>query len=141
MLPRQLTASSNAPSPAAASLISPVSLSSGARASSSPAPTNFPSKAELLACLPPKLLQFKPAKAWGSLIMSLSLSVVAYGLGTQIPLTPTAAPLWLLYAVVTGTVAGGCWVIAHECGHGAFHPNRRLEATVGFVLHSMLLVP
>ena len=141
MLPRQLTATSSSPSHAAASLNPPVSLSSGARASASPAPTNFPSKAELLACLPPELLQFKPAKAWGSLIMSLSLSVVAYGLGTQIPLTPTAAPLWLLYAVVTGTVAGGCWVIAHECGHGAFHPNRRLEATVGFVLHSMLLVP
>ena len=134
-------ASSSSPSHAAALLIPPVSLSSDARANSSPAPTNFPSKAELLACLPPELLQFKPAKAWGSLIMSLSLSVVAYGLGTQIPLTPTAAPLWLLYAVVTGTVAGGCWVIAHECGHGAFHPNRRLEAAVGLVLHSLLLVP
>ena len=35
----------------------------------------------------------------------------------------------------------GCWVIAHECGHHAFHPNRRVEAVVGFVLHSLLLVP
>lgn len=35
----------------------------------------------------------------------------------------------------------GCWVLAHECGHGAFHPNRRLEAAVGFTLHSLLLVP
>jgi omega-6 fatty acid desaturase (delta-12 desaturase) len=43
--------------------------------------------------------------------------------------------------VVTGTVAMGCWVLAHECGHGAFHPNRRLEAAVGFTLHSLLLVP
>ena len=49
---------------------------------------NFPSKAELLACLPPELLSFKPAKAWGSLFMSLSLSLVAYGLGTKIPLLP-----------------------------------------------------
>lgn len=38
-------------------------------------------------------------------------------------------------------MANGCWVIAHECGHNAFHPNRRLEAAVGFVLHSLLLVP
>ena len=142
MLPRLLTASSSSPSHAAALLIPPVSLSSGARASASPSSTkNFPSKAELQACLPPELLSFKPAKAWGSLFMSLSLSLVAYGLGTQIPLTAIAAPLWLLYALVTGTVAGGCWVIAHECGHGAFHPNRRLEAAVGFVLHSLLLVP
>jgi omega-6 fatty acid desaturase (delta-12 desaturase) len=73
--------------------------------------------------------------------MSLSLTLLTYGLGTQIPLTAMAAPLWLLYAVVAGTVAGGCWVIAHECGHRAFHPNPRVEATVGFVLHSMLLVP
>jgi len=107
MLPRQLTATSSSPSHAAASLTPPVSLSSDARASASPAPTKFPSKAELLACLPPELLSFKPVKAWGSLFMSLSLSLVAYGLGTQIPLTPIAAPLWLLYALVTGTVAGG----------------------------------
>ena len=38
-------------------------------------------------------------------------------------------------------MAGGCWVFAHECGHGAFHPNRRVEASVGFVLPSLLLVP
>jgi hypothetical protein len=48
------------------------------------APTNFPSKAELLACLPPELLRFKPGKAWGSLFMSLSLSLAAYGLGTRL---------------------------------------------------------
>ncbi|MFZ0407486.1 MAG: fatty acid desaturase [Cyanobium sp.] len=123
-------------------MIPTVSLPSSSQAPSSPAPaTRFPSKAELLACLPAELLTINPAKAWGSLALSLGLSLVAYGLGTQIPLTPLAAPLWLLYAVITGTVATGCWVLAHECGHGAFHPNRRVEATVGFVLHSLLLVP
>jgi omega-6 fatty acid desaturase (delta-12 desaturase) len=105
-----------------------------------PAPT-YPSKAELLACLPFELTQINPFKAWGSLAMSLGLSVLAYGLGTLIPLQLSAAPLWLVYALVTGTVAGGCWVIAHECGHRAFHPNPRVEAVVGFVLHSLLLVP
>ena len=73
--------------------------------------------------------------------MSLGLSALAYGLGTLIPLQLSAAPFWLLYAVITGTVAGGCWVIAHECGHRAFHPNPRIEAVVGFLLHSLLLVP
>jgi len=109
----------------------------------SPAPpdSTTPSKAELLACLPADLLHVDPARAWGSLAFSLSLTLVSYGLGTQIPLAPIAAPLWLLYAVVTGTVAGGCWVIAHECGHRAFHPNPRVENGVGFVLHSLLLVP
>jgi fatty acid desaturase len=103
--------------------------------------SSYPSKAELLSCLPPELLELNPRKAWCSLGGSLALSLLAYGLGTQIPLVPGAAPLWLLYGVVTGTVAGGCWVIAHECGHHAFHPNRQVEALVGFVLHSLLLVP
>ena len=100
-----------------------------------------PTKAELLGCLPPELHRFDPIKAWGSLAMSLGLSLLAYGVGTQIPLHWAALPFWLLYGAVTGTVAMGCWVIAHECGHNAFHPNRRLEAWVGFVLHSLLLVP
>jgi hypothetical protein len=34
----------------------------------------------------------------------------------------------LLYALVTGTVAGGCWVIAHDCGRGAFHTWQRSDA-------------
>jgi fatty acid desaturase len=101
----------------------------------------YPSKSELLNCLPPELSRLNPAKAWGSLAMSLGLSLLAYAAGTQIPLQAAAAPLWLLYALITGTVAGGCWVIAHECGHNAFHPNRDVERWVGFVLHSLLLVP
>ncbi len=104
-------------------------------------PTTYPSKSQLLACLPPELLKVNPIKAWGSLTMSLGLSLLAYGLGTKIPLQINAAPLWALYALITGTVATGCWVLAHECGHRAFHPNRRLEQWVGFALHSLLLVP
>ena len=73
--------------------------------------------------------------------MSVGLSLTAIGIGTTIPLTLTAIPLWILYATVTGTIAMGCWVLAHECGHNAFHPNRRLEGFVGFALHSALLVP
>jgi len=106
-----------------------------------PPPTLYPDKAQLLAALPAELLTISPLKAWGSLAMSLGLSLPAYALGTLIPLQLSAAPLWLLYALVTGTLAGGCWVIAHECGHRAFHPNRHVEGTVGFVLHSLLLVP
>lgn len=74
-------------------------------------------------------------------MLSLGLSLIAYGVGTQIPLNLIATPLWLVYAVVTGTIAMGCWVIAHECGHNAFHPNRTVERWLGFSLHSLLLVP
>ena len=101
----------------------------------------YPSKDELLRVLPHELTRVNPLKAWGSLVLSLGLSLLAYAAGTQIPLHAWAAPLWIVYGVVTGTVAMGCWVIAHECGHHAFHPNRQLEASVGFILHSLLLVP
>jgi len=134
-------ADSIAPCPAAASLNPPVFLSSLANAQAPKPVAVYPSKAELLACLPTELTKINPVKAWGSLAMSLGVSALAYGLGTMIPLQLSAAPLWLLYAVITGTVAGGCWVIAHECGHRAFHPNPRIEAVVGFLLHSLLLVP
>ena len=46
-----------------------------------------------------------------------------------------------IYAVVMGTVATGLWVLAHECGHGAFGSSRWQNDAVGFVLHSLLFVP
>lgn len=50
-------------------------------------------------------------------------------------------PIWTAYAAVTGTVAMGLWVLAHECGHGAFSSNKKLQDAVGFIIHSILLVP
>jgi omega-6 fatty acid desaturase (delta-12 desaturase) len=123
-------------------LISSVSVLSRPGICASPAPqSRYPSKADLLRVLPAELMQFNPLKAWTSLGMSLGLSALAYAVGTQLPLQLWAAPLWVIYGMVTGTVVMGCWVIAHECGHQAFHPNRKLESWIGFVLHSLLLVP
>ena len=102
---------------------------------------SYPSKGELLNALPAELSKLNPAKSWSSLAISVGLSSLAVIVGTKLPLSAAAIPLWLLYGVITGTIAMGCWVIAHECGHHAFHPNRRIEGVVGFVLHSILLVP
>ncbi len=35
----------------------------------------------------------------------------------------------------------GVWVVAHECGHGAFSDWQPVNDGVGLVLHSCLLVP
>jgi fatty acid desaturase len=35
----------------------------------------------------------------------------------------------------------GIWVIAHECGHGAFSDYTWVNDLVGFTMHSALLVP
>lgn len=46
-----------------------------------------------------------------------------------------------VYSVIMGTAAGGFWVLAHECGHGSFGATKWQNDSVGFVLHSALLVP
>jgi omega-6 fatty acid desaturase (delta-12 desaturase) len=40
-----------------------------------------------------------------------------------------------------GCIFTGIWIIAHECGHGAFSDYKLLNDTLGWTLHSALLVP
>jgi omega-6 fatty acid desaturase (delta-12 desaturase) len=58
-----------------------------------------------------------------------------------IPSTPARAGLWALYTVIQGLFGTGMWVLAHECGHQSFSTSKVLNDTVGWVLHSALLVP
>jgi omega-6 fatty acid desaturase (delta-12 desaturase) len=51
------------------------------------------------------------------------------------------AGAWLLYTWMQGVVFTGVWVIAHECGHGAFSTSNTINDTVGFILHTCLSVP
>ena len=69
----------------AASLKSSEFLLSQSRPHRSSTPTTYPSKAQLLACLPASLLTIDPVKAWGSLAMSLGLTLLAYGVGPRYP--------------------------------------------------------
>ena len=101
----------------------------------------WPTKQQLLAALPADITEKSIPRALASLAFSLLTTLPVYALGCIIPLQWSVAPLWLVYAVVAGTLAGGCWVIAHECGHNAFHPNQAVENCIGFVIHSLLLVP
>lgn len=48
---------------------------------------------------------------------------------------------WNLYAFLMGTILTGHWVLAHECGHGAFSPSQTFNDIWGFVMHQALLVP
>jgi len=62
---------------------------------------------------------------------------------TFLPALPLALQvlLWPVYWYACGAVLTGVWVIAHECGHGAFSAIGWLNDLVGTVLHSLLLVP
>lgn len=59
----------------------------------------------------------------------------------HIPSKAARVGLWGLYTVLQGLFGTGLWVIAHECGHQAFSPSKTLNHSVGWVLHSALLVP
>lgn len=58
-----------------------------------------------------------------------------------IPFTPVRAALWGLYTFLQGLFGTGLWVLAHECGHGAFSPSKKFNDAVGWIVHSSLLVP
>ncbi|CAA9963662.1 hypothetical protein CFE70_007693 [Pyrenophora teres f. teres 0-1] len=58
-----------------------------------------------------------------------------------IPSMPLRAALWTLYTVLQGFFGTGLWILAHECGHQAFSESKLLNDTVGWVCHSILLVP
>ena len=102
----------------------------------------LPTRAEVRASIPAECFERRTARAFAHLALSLVLVAGMVGAAAAwLPMTWAWLPVWLIYAVACGTAATGLWVIAHECGHGAFSPNRRLENGVGFVLHSALLVP
>ncbi|KAI5776433.1 fatty acid desaturase-domain-containing protein [Geopyxis carbonaria] len=48
---------------------------------------------------------------------------------------------WGIYTFMQGCFGTGIWVLAHECGHQAFSESKIINDTVGWVLHSSLLVP
>ena len=80
----------------------------------------------------------------------LSVSVIGTAICTAIGINALSIfspdniltlPFWSAYSVVTGTVAMGLWVLAHECGHGAFSKDIRVRDTVGYLIHTLMLVP
>ncbi|BFZ60485.1 hypothetical protein YB2330_001521 [Saitoella coloradoensis] len=48
---------------------------------------------------------------------------------------------WQVYAFVQGLTWFGIWILAHECGHGAFHANQKVCDAFGWVLHSFVGMP
>ena len=104
-------------------------------------PENCPTRAEIRAIIPEDCRTPDPLRSGAYLAFSTGLLAVVVLIGLQIPMSWMWLPVWLAYSVVAGTVATGLWVLAHECGHGAFGRSRRVQNAIGFVLHSSMLVP
>lgn len=107
---------------------------------------DFPEARELRAVIPEDCFEPDTATSLGYLSVSIVGTALCTFIGTQMlgflpPESLLTLPIWTAYSVVTGTVAMGLWVLAHECGHGAFSKNKTIQDTVGYVLHSLFLVP
>jgi len=101
----------------------------------------YPSKREVYQAIPEHCFKRDTAKSLMYAAISTAMTLACFAAGTVIPMKWAFAPVWAFYAWVTGTVATGCWVIAHECGHGAFSDNKAIQDFVGYVLHTALMVP
>lgn len=112
----------------------------------------LPTKGEIKAVIPAYC--FERSYVWGLFYVFRDLAMAAglvYAtslvLSTELPNhnEPLAILTWLTgwsaYAFWMGTIMTGPWVLAHECGHGAFSPSQTWNDIVGFVLHQFLLVP
>lgn len=99
----------------------------------------------LRAAIPAHCFERSAVKSMMWLARDLVLIAIIGYAGTLIdtPYVPAWARYiaWPLYWYLQGLVMTGVWVLAHECGHQAFSDSALLNDTVGWVLHSALLVP
>ena len=103
--------------------------------------SDIPSMREFQSVIPNNCFKSQTITSLGYLLQSIIIQTIVVVIGLRIPFTQSMIPIWILYAFLSGTTAMGFWVIAHECGHGAFSKNKILETITGYLLHSLLLVP
>ncbi|EAZ63111.1 oleate delta-12 desaturase [Scheffersomyces stipitis CBS 6054] len=61
--------------------------------------------------------------------------------GHETASTVLRGSLWMAYSYALGLFGFGLWILAHECGHGAFSDYQNINDVIGWVLHSYLMVP
>ena len=108
--------------------------------------------ADIRRAIPSSCFERNLITSFGYVVYDLSIIASLFYLATHIPsifpsstfgalALPLQHALWLCYWVCQGCVMTGVWVIGHECGHGGFADSALVNDCVGFVLHSLLLVP
>lgn len=100
---------------------------------------------QLREAIPKHCFERSATKSITYLVRDLALiATLAYSAFTLIPTVqsnPARIILWQIYGFVQGLIGTGLWIIAHECGHGAFSPSQTLNDWCGLLGHSLLLVP
>ncbi|ORY01405.1 hypothetical protein K493DRAFT_312457 [Basidiobolus meristosporus CBS 931.73] len=105
-------------------------------------PPNFTIK-ELRDAVPAHCFERDTFRSFTYVVVDVSIVMLLFYAATFIDTLPVALRYiaWPVYWFVQGIVGTGVWVLAHECGHQAFSPSKAINNTVGFILHSALLVP
>ncbi|KAL5721032.1 hypothetical protein ACHQM5_013640 [Ranunculus cassubicifolius] len=77
---------------------------------------------------------------WRSLSYVVRDIVIVFLLGAVAAYFDNVA-VWFLYWASQGTMFWALFVLGHDCGHGSFSDNPKLNSIVGHFLHSFILVP
>lgn len=117
-----------------------------------PKAPKLPSKGEIKAVIPKQCFERSYVHSMYYILRdTLMAAICAYityqTLSTDVPseILSIDALKWFIgwntYAFWMGTICMGHWVLAHECGHGAFSPSQTFNDVCGFIMHQALLVP
>lgn len=86
---------------------------------------------EVITAIPKECFVKDTAKSMMYAAISTALTLgCGYAAYMCLPMTAAFAPAWIAYGIINGTIATGCWVVAHECGHMAFSDNKTLQVRV-----------
>ena len=92
---------------------------------------DIPSIKEFQDVIPDHFFKCNTKTSLRYLLQSALIKSLVVAIGLSIPFTPKMIPIWIIYSLLSGTTTMGFWVIAHECGHGAFSKNKTLETITG----------
>lgn len=105
---------------------------------------------DILSAIPKKCYERSLAKSMSYVVRDIVLMVAISYVGHRfIPLVAiegtlgsiVRGALWMAQSYLIGLFGFGLWILAHECGHGAFSDYQNINDLVGWVLHSYLVVP
>jgi len=103
-----------------------------------PSAAPIPTLRELRAAIPKECFEPDTSASLGYAAADLAALVACFSCGPWV-----TEHMWALppYAAVTGLAMWCNFVVGHDCGHGSFSKSKWLNALVGHVTHSPLLVP
>ncbi|KAF5747628.1 omega-3 fatty acid desaturase chloroplastic-like [Tripterygium wilfordii] len=93
--------------------------------------------ADIRASIPKRCWVKDPWKSMSYVVRDV---VVVFGLATAAVYLNNWL-VWPLYWFAQGTMFWALFVLGHDCGHGSFSNNPKLNSVAGHLLHSSILVP